>query len=109
MTEAWIPWIVVLIAAAVTYFSRGLGVLAGGRIDPSGPLFEWVSCVAYALLAGLVSRMILLPQGPLADAPLAVRLAGVAVALVAFYASGRNLLAGIGAGLVCLALLTILV
>lgn len=106
MLDHWLPWAVVLVSALATYLSRGLGVIAGGRIDPSGPLFEWVGCVAYALLAGLISRMIFLPLGPLADTALSVRLAAVAVALAAYFATRRNLMLGILAGLGALALMT---
>ena len=55
------------VAALVTYAWRGLGVLLSGRIDPDGPLFAWTACVAYALLAALIARMIVLPRGDLAD------------------------------------------
>lgn len=106
MLDHWLPWAVVLVSALATYLSRGLGVIAGGRIDPSGPLFEWVGCVAYALLAGLISRMIFLPLGPLAETALSVRLAAVAVALAAYFATRRNLMLGILAGLGALALMT---
>lgn len=106
MIDGWLPWAVVAAAALVTYASRAVGVIAGGRIDPAGPAFAWISCVAYALLAGLVSRMIFLPLGPLADAPLGVRIAAVLAALAAFLLSGRNLLLGILAGLLTLSALT---
>lgn len=106
MDDALLPWLAVAAAAVATYLSRGLGVLAGGRINPSGPLFEWVSCVAYALLAGLVSRMIFLPLGPLAETSLATRLAAVVVAVAAFYLTRRNLMAGVVAGLLALGILS---
>jgi len=89
---------VVSAAAVVTYAWRGLGVLLAGRIDPSGPVFRWVACVAYALLAGLIARMILLPIGPLQDAPFAARLAGTGLGLAVFLMAGRNILAGLAAG-----------
>ena len=53
-------------AVAVSYMWRALGVAVSGRIDPDSDLFLWIHCVAYAMLAGLVSRMLFLPSGALA-------------------------------------------
>ena len=101
----WWPWLLLLAAALVTYAWRALGVAIGGRIAADGPLFEWVSAVAYALLAALIARMVIDPMGPLEATPLIDRLAGVAVALVTFLLTRRNLLAGVGAGVATLVLL----
>ncbi len=96
---AWVwPFVVITASAAVTYAWRALGVLLAGRIDPGGAVFRWVGCVAYALLAGLVARMILLPIGPLRDAAVEARVGAAAVGLAAFLLTGRNLLLGLGAG-----------
>jgi len=103
--HAWV-WGAVLGGAAVTYLWRFLAVLLAGRIDPEGALFDWVGCVAYALLAGLVARMILLPIGPLAEVPLGARLAAVVVAASIFFLTRRNMLLGLGAGTGALVLLT---
>ncbi len=37
---------------------RGLGGLLSGRINPQSAMLEGVSCVAYALVAGLIARII---------------------------------------------------
>lgn len=99
MIEAPALWLALLAAAVVTYAWRGLGVVMAGRIDPAGPLFRWVGCVAYALLAGLVARMILLPIGPLAETPMATRILATCAGLLVFLVLRRNLLAGLAAGL----------
>ncbi len=62
-------------AVAATYVWRGLGVVISGRIDPTGAVFQWFSCVAYAMLAGLIARMVILPVGVLGESALAERLA----------------------------------
>ncbi|MCW2247512.1 branched-subunit amino acid transport protein [Azospirillum fermentarium] len=100
--DVWLP---LLVAAAVTYAARGLGVALGGRLDPNGAVFRWVGCVAYALLAGLVARMIVFPVGPLAAAGLGVRLAATAMALGVFWITGRSVLWGAVAGVAGLILL----
>ena len=100
------PYLALVVAAAATYGWRGLGVALSGRIDPEGPVFEWVACVAYALLAGLIARMIIFPVGPLAETAMAVRVASAVIALAIFFATRRNLALGVAAGAGALVLLT---
>lgn len=102
----WWPWLLLLGGAVVTYAWRAVGVAISGRIAPDGALFEWVSAVAYALLAALIARMVIAPMGALGATPLIDRLAGVGVALAAFALTRRNLLAGVGAGVAVLILLS---
>jgi branched-subunit amino acid transport protein len=99
-------WLMLLTAALATYAWRFIGVLLSGRIDPEGPLFRWISAVAYALLAGLIARMILLPVGPLAGTGPGARLGGAAAALAAFFLFRRSLFAGVVAGAVVLVAIT---
>ncbi len=98
MTADLGPWPLLLLAIGATYVWRGLGVLFSARIDPQGPVFQWVTCVSYAMLAGLVARMIVLPLGGLAEAPLIDRLAATAVGFAVFFLVRRNILVGVGAG-----------
>lgn len=95
-------WVMVVAAAAVTYFWRGLGVMIAGRFSAGGEAVRWVGFVAYAMLAGLFSRMILLPAGQLVEVPLAWRLATVAVALLAWRLTGRNVFLGTCCGVAAL-------
>jgi branched-subunit amino acid transport protein len=97
--------VVVLAGAIATLVWRALGVALSGRLKPDSPALELVGCVAYALLASLVARMILLPIGPLQATGLSARLIAAGVAVAVFYALGRNLLAGVIAGGGILALL----
>ena len=94
MPDAWLPdpWIIVVLiaGAAATYVWRALGVALSGRIDPTGPVFEWVGCVAYALLAALIARMIVMPVGPLEETDLGMRLISAAIALAAFLLARRS-------------------
>ena len=107
MSEALYPWLVIAIAALVTYGWRFAGVLLGGRIDVDSRLFRWSAAVAYALLAGLIARMILMPEGPLAETALTHRLAGATAAAFVFFVTRRNLLLGCAAGMAVLILLSI--
>jgi branched-subunit amino acid transport protein len=104
----WWPWLILLVAAVVTYLWRGIGVALSGRIRVDGPLFEWVSAVAYALLAGLIARMVVQPLGPLEATPLIDRLASMACGLAVFMLTrrSRGILWGTAAGVVVLTLLS---
>ncbi len=77
---------------------RWLGYFIGGRLDVEGAPFLWIRSVATALIAGLVTRMLLFPVGALAQVPTMIRL-GAFVGGVAFYFVLRgNLAAGVGGG-----------
>ncbi len=94
-------------AALATYAARGLGVAFARRLSVDNPLFQWVSCVAYAMLAGLISRLILLPAGPLAETARVDRVAAAVLALAIFFLTRRNLPLGAAAGVGALVLLTL--
>jgi len=97
-TGPWWPFVVMIAGAAATYLWRALGVALSGRIDPEGPAFDWVACIAYALLAGLIARMILQPSGPLAETALAQRVIAAVVAVAAFWLLRRSVMFGVAAG-----------
>jgi branched-subunit amino acid transport protein len=103
-----VPWLLVLGAAAITYVWRAAGVAVAGRFSADSAVVRWVSCVAYAMLAGLFARMILLPAGELAQVPLAVRLGAAVLAVAVWRAAGRNVFAGSCAGVALVILLTVL-
>jgi branched-subunit amino acid transport protein len=85
-----------------TYIWRALGVALSGRLQADSELFHWISCVAYAMIAALVSRIVFLPSGLLAQSALTERLAACALALVVYFATRRNLFLGVGAGVATL-------
>ena len=98
-------WILVVLASLGTYAWRGLGVLLSGKIRVESELFSWIACVAYAMIAGLVSRILLMPTGMLAETLLVERIGACVVGLVAYRLTHRNLLLGVGAGIVAFLLL----
>lgn len=93
-------WLLVLACGAVTYLWRGLGVLLSGRLNPQSAMFEWISCVAYALIAGLIARIIVAPSGLLAQTALPDRLLACAVAFIAYRLARRNMFIGLLCGVV---------
>ena len=91
-------WLLVAVCARATYAWRGAGVLVSGGINPNSALFAWLGCIAYATLAALISRIMFLPVGALAETALAERLLATAFAAAVFVGTGRNLFAGVIAG-----------
>ena len=101
-------WSLLLACGAATYLWRGPGVLISAGMDPRSEVFTWTSCVAYAIIAGLVSRMLLMPTGVLAETTLLERAIGSAAgALAYFLLTRRNLFAGVAAGAIALWLLRV--
>ena len=97
MTTEWL-WIVVIACGLATFVWRALGVVVVRRIDPHGPFFRWITCVSYAMVAGLIFRMLILPESELASVSLPIRLAAVGIAFIAYFAFGRRLVAGVLGG-----------
>ena len=97
--------LLVLACGAGSYFWRGLGVWVADRVDVESNWFRWITCVAFAMIAGLVSRVIMLPVGELEHTALLNRLAGVAVALLVYRVANKSLLLGVLAGAAVLPIL----
>lgn len=86
-------------ASAATYIWRGAGVALASRIGVGGAAFEWFSCVAYAMLAALIARIILLPAGALNEAPFVDRVGATVFGLLLFFAFRRRIFVGTIGGL----------
>lgn len=92
------PLTALIAASAATYVWRGAGAAFAARIGVGGAAFEWFSCVAYAMLAALIARIILLPSNILAEMPLVDRVGATVLGLVVFFALKRHVVAGTLAG-----------
>jgi branched-subunit amino acid transport protein len=90
--------LVLLLSALGTYLWRGLGVLLSGRISVNGEFFTWVTCVTYAMIAGLVMRIVVMPSGLLATSLTWHRLLACVLGLAAYYVFRRNLLLAVTVG-----------
>ena len=103
--DAWQLLALVLASAHGTYTWHGVGVWIADRIDVTSEWFRWLTCIAYAMIAGLIARVVLLPVGELVDTRLWHRLVGIGIALAAFRIFRRNQLAGVLLGAASLPLL----
>ena len=99
-------WLLLAGVFALTYVWRGAGVLLGDRINFESAAFRWISAVAYAMLAGLIARMVLLPQGQLGETSMLHRLGAASVAVLVFLFFRRNSLAAVLVGAATLVALT---
>jgi hypothetical protein len=75
---------------------RWLGLAVGSRLDVAGAPFQWVRAVATALVAGLVTRMVLFPTGALTQVALGARLGAFAGGVALYLLLRRSLAAGVG-------------
>lgn len=79
----------------VTQPWRWLGVILSSGISEDAEILIWVRAVSTALVAGLVSRMILLPAGALAGVPLEIRLGAFGLGVAVYFLCRKSLAAGV--------------
>ncbi len=70
---------------AATYVWRMLGAVAVSHLNPEGEALLWVRAVATALVAALVARIVLIPEGLLAATLPASRFGALAVGIAVFF------------------------
>ena len=83
--------LVILVTSFATYLSRFLGVVSSEKINETSKIFKWFNCVAYSTLAALIARMVIFPAGVLLEANLLLRLMVVAICLIIYILSKKNL------------------
>ena len=84
--------LLIFLSALATYIWRVGGVILGAQLRADIAVFQWLSCVAYALLAGLMSRVIVFPVGVLADTSLFARIVAMTFGFLLFFLLGRRVL-----------------
>jgi hypothetical protein len=90
--------VALIASAAGTYVWRALGVVAIRRLDPESPTLLWVRAVATALIAALIVRFVYDPSGLLSETAFPSRALALAASVVGFFAAGRRIESGVGAG-----------
>ena len=81
---------------------RLLGVVVARGLNEGSELLLWVRAVATAILAGIISQLILTPPGALANVPLALRVTAIVVGFLAFLLARRSIFIGVLTGEVVL-------
>ena len=100
-------WAALGAAVGATYIWRAAGILVASRIKPDSNLARWITAVAYAVLAGLIARMMILPEGALSSAPVADKLAGLALGFTAYFVSGRSVPVGTATAFIAFMIITL--
>ena len=101
-------WILVLLAFLGTGFWRWLGIAIGDRIPQESLLSLWVNAVAYAMVSGVMTLIVVFPSGLVAETELSARLAALVVALSVMLWRG-NMIIAVTSGLVAFLAVTHLV
>lgn len=101
-------WTVVLVGAIGTFMWRALGVLVGAKIRQDSALFNWISCIAYAMVAGLMARVLLMPGGEIHPDQIPYRLSAFLVGLGAWYVFRKSVPLGLLAGVATFSAITYL-
>lgn len=95
----WWPYVMILVAGwLATDIWRWLGVFASGRMREDSEVMVFVRCVATALVAGVIAKLILFPTGALDNAPIALRIGAAACGFAAFFASRQKVVVGVAVG-----------
>ena len=97
--DPWWPYAFILLAAIVpTEMWRTIGVIAARRLDEDAPAFALVRAIATALVAAVIAKLVLTPDGALGEVPITVRIAAAALGFAAIELGGRRLWVGIAVG-----------
>ena len=83
--------LVILVTSFATYLSRFLGVISSEKMDIKSKIFRWFNCIAYAILAALIARMIIFPAGVLSESAILIRIIVIIVAIILFLITKKNL------------------
>ena len=78
----WNSWFAVILAALGTFIWRFFGVLLASKIPAHSPMVEWVNTMAYAMVSGVLTLMLVYPIGILATSGLEDRLLGLAIGVI---------------------------
>ena len=83
--------LVILITSLATYLSRFLGVVSSEKMDIKSKIFRWFNCIAYAILAALIARMVIFPAGVLAESSILIRFLVLGLSITLFIITKKNL------------------
>lgn len=93
--DALWPYLVVLVIGALpNEVFRSAAVFLARGLSAESELFRWIRIVAVALLAAVVSKIVVSPPAALATVPVWLSVAAVAIGVAAFGAT-RHLFASI--------------
>ena len=84
--------VLAIIATSIaTYLSRFLGAISSEKIKEDSKIFKWFNCLAYSTLAALIARILIFPEGALANSDYLVRFTLIILSVLIFFISKKNL------------------
>ena len=95
----WWPFLFILIAGWLpTDGWRLLGVYLAGHIREDSELLVLSRTLATALVAAVIAKLVLYPEGALAGSPLWLRLSAMVLGFAVYMTTGRKVYRGVIAG-----------
>lgn len=92
----WWPFVFILAAGWLpTAIWRYLGVYFAGNIDENAEILVFIRALATALVAAVIAKLVLYPEGALALSPLALRLTCVAAGFATYWFARRSVFVGV--------------
>ena len=91
MESSQIIILAIIATSLATFISRFMGALTSEKVSVKSKIFQWFNCVAYSTLAALLGRMIIFPAGVLAESYLFIRVAVLAICIIIFIVTKKNL------------------
>jgi hypothetical protein len=93
------PYLLVILAGFLpTEIWRSAAVVLAHGLDEDSEWLIFVRAVATALVAGVITRIVLVPNGDLIAVPLTIRVGALAGGLVVYFLVRRSLFLGVLAG-----------
>lgn len=93
-------WGYLLAAIIGTASWRLCGAILIGRVQEESQLFQWIAMVAYAMVAALLTRVLLMPQGQIEVNIILMRGIPFALAVLVWYYKKKSLMYGLVTGLI---------
>ena len=91
MASSQIIILAIIATSLATFISRFMGALTSEKVSVKSKIFQWFNCVAYSTLAALLGRMIIFPAGVLAESFLFIRIVVLAICIIIFILTKKNL------------------
>ena len=106
MASSQIIILAIIATSLATFISRFMGALTSEKVSVKSKIFQWFNCVAYSTLAALLGRMIIFPAGVLAESYLFIRVAVLAICIIIFILTKKNLVVPTIVSAILLSILT---
>jgi branched-subunit amino acid transport protein len=83
-------FLAIVVTSLATYISRLFGAITSKKIKETSRIFKWFNCLAYSTLSALLARIIIFPEGALADVDYFIRFVVMFICLMIFIISKKN-------------------